>query len=241
MGSVGVRVRGQWPKVSPRVGAHPRRGRRPARARGPWTADVAHLGPQQVLDLQRTAGNAAVAAMVVQPKEGPGRPTLRFGSSGQDVLELQSALNHTDEVVTPLAVDGAFGPITNKAVRQFQSAHPPLVTDGVVGPLTWGAIGVAGTETQDDTVVARKLFGRGAAAYSQGKFAHAYDEMTKSDELSHRVGVTFSRAQCLRRLGGRREEAIALYQQYLAESPAGSRTRQARFYASELRTQGAAP
>lgn len=65
--------------------------------------------------------------------------------------------------------------------------------------------------------------------------------MTKAYELSPRPTLAFSRAQCLRKLGGRREEAIALYQQYLAEAPTGSRAREAEFYRNELRSQGAAP
>jgi hypothetical protein len=50
----------------------------------------------------------------------------------------------------------------------------------------------------------------------------------------------FSRAQSLRYLGGRREEAIALYEQYLGME-GGTRKADARMWAEELRYSGAAP
>jgi Transglycosylase-like domain/Putative peptidoglycan binding domain len=40
-----------------------------------------------------------------------------------------------------IAVDGVFGPITERAVRRFQRRHN-LVADGIVGPLTRAALGL---------------------------------------------------------------------------------------------------
>lgn len=67
-----------------------------------------------------------------EPEPTPVPRTLRRGTSGEEVRNLQSKLFVT--------VDGEFGPKTEKAVIRFQQMHG-LVADGVVGPATWKAIG----------------------------------------------------------------------------------------------------
>ena len=57
--------------------------------------------------------------------------TLRKGSKGEDVKQLQRALH--------LYEDGIFGPLTEEAVKQFQKKYG-LVADGIVGPHTWELI-----------------------------------------------------------------------------------------------------
>lgn len=67
-------------------------------------------------------------------------PTLRWGSIGQDVRNLQAALNlWPGSTRQPLNADGIFGPKTNARVREYQQGNH-LVCDGIVGPLTWGAL-----------------------------------------------------------------------------------------------------
>src|SRR3954451_4851349 len=63
----------------------------------------------------------------------PGTPSslLRLGSTGPDVVRVQSALGQ--------APDGVFGPRTDRAVRVFQGRNGLLV-DGIVGPHTWGTL-----------------------------------------------------------------------------------------------------
>ena len=63
----------------------------------------------------------------------PERPTLRQGSRGEHVRELQSALAITS--------DGIFGPQTMAAVKAFQDENELLV-DGIVGPQSWAALGL---------------------------------------------------------------------------------------------------
>ena len=64
------------------------------------------------------------------------RPTLRLGSKGDSVRELQSILNSKGE---SLATDGDFGPKTHSGVINFQWRNG-LTGDGIVGPITWGAL-----------------------------------------------------------------------------------------------------
>jgi len=92
--------------------------------------------------LQRLAGNRAVANAVVQRLAGAHR-TLRSGSTGTDVEELQAKLNQLNTTAEPLKVDSIFGPLTRQAVVQFQSTHD-LDPDGVVGKLTWAALDAGG-------------------------------------------------------------------------------------------------
>ncbi|MEK7564200.1 MAG: peptidoglycan-binding domain-containing protein, partial [Patescibacteria group bacterium] len=58
--------------------------------------------------------------------------TLKQGSTGAQVMELQKALS--------LTADGKFGPMTKAAVMAFQSSKG-LVADGIVGAKTGVALG----------------------------------------------------------------------------------------------------
>jgi hypothetical protein len=64
------------------------------------------------------------------------KDTLRHGSAGSDVRQLQTILNTLGENI---AVDGIFGDGTFSAVCDFQT-WKGLEPDGVVGPKTWDAI-----------------------------------------------------------------------------------------------------
>jgi immune inhibitor A len=64
-------------------------------------------------------------------------PTLRRGSSGEAVSRLQQ--NLVDLGFEPGPVDGLFGPLTEGAVRDFQTSRG-IVVDGIVGPQTWATI-----------------------------------------------------------------------------------------------------
>jgi hypothetical protein len=68
---------------------------------------------------------------------GRARPTIQRGARGQAVRDLQGLLNSGQ--AAGLVVDGIFGPLTDRAVRQFQR-RTGLVVDGIVGPKTWGRL-----------------------------------------------------------------------------------------------------
>lgn len=66
-------------------------------------------------------------------------PTLRLGDSGTAVITLQRRLNIWG---ADIAVDGYFGPLTDAAVRTFQTQvfGPGPDVDGIVGPATWAEL-----------------------------------------------------------------------------------------------------
>jgi peptidoglycan hydrolase-like protein with peptidoglycan-binding domain len=71
------------------------------------------------------------------------KPTLRFGSRGPDVIELQTRLNASPPTRQALLVpDGQFGGKTRARVREFQGGNQ-LAQDGIVGPKTWGRLQAA--------------------------------------------------------------------------------------------------
>jgi predicted chitinase len=64
---------------------------------------------------------------------------LKRGSTGPDVRTLQAQLAKHGYYRN--AIDGDFGPMTEAAVRVFQSVHR-LAIDGVAGPITRAALGM---------------------------------------------------------------------------------------------------
>jgi tetratricopeptide (TPR) repeat protein len=88
-----------------------------------------------------------------------------------------------------------------------------------------------------DREAAEKSFDLGAKAYAANDFAHAYDFFRRSHELFSHPDILFSTAQALRRLGGRRAETIALYEQYLAAGGT-KRKKDAEPFIAELRGPG---
>ncbi|MPZ66240.1 MAG: hypothetical protein GEU83_12225, partial [Pseudonocardiaceae bacterium] len=69
------------------------------------------------------------------------RPTLRRGSTGPAVRDLQRLMNLVYPAYSTLAVDGVFGPATERVMREFQR-RSSIKADGIVGPVTWSRLGV---------------------------------------------------------------------------------------------------
>lgn len=60
---------------------------------------------------------------------------IKQGMKGADVQAVQDVLNFHIRRLTPLAVDGIFGPLTHARVIEFQKSNG-LSADGIVGPNT---------------------------------------------------------------------------------------------------------
>lgn len=70
--------------------------------------------------------------------------TLKLGSKGNEVKALQGKLN--------LIEDGIFGPITEEAVKDFQSKNG-LTVDGIVGTGTWSKLGITKNRYINEIIV----------------------------------------------------------------------------------------
>jgi len=66
-----------------------------------------------------------------------GSRILRRSMRGNDVRELQTKLQSLGYNVGP--IDGIFGPLTEKAVMQFQRDNN-IKVDGIVGPQTYATL-----------------------------------------------------------------------------------------------------
>lgn len=85
-------------------------------------------------------GLAGAAQPQPTPQPAPGaRPTIRIGSSGAAVAELQRILNAWYPILPRLTVDGQFGPKTDARVRHLQQ-RAGLAVDGIAGPRTWAVL-----------------------------------------------------------------------------------------------------
>jgi hypothetical protein len=103
-------------------------------------------------------------------------PVLKQGSSGDDVVRLQKAINDSG-YQPPLVVDGKFGPKTSLAVRWYQGQNG-LTVDGIAGSQTWGSI--EGTEP----TVADEVDSDTTAVKTGG----AKDSYTGGDDRFHGLG-----------------------------------------------------
>ena len=76
----------------------------------------------------------------VTPAPAPDRLVLKTGSTGARVRLLQDGLRRVFPAYAgSLAIDGDYGPATERAVREFQR-RSALTVDGIVGPATAAAL-----------------------------------------------------------------------------------------------------
>ena len=212
----------------------------------------------RIREWQSTAGNSAVARMLQrtvatdEARRGAGAGTsggtaatqahskLTYGATGDEVRALQERLNGLKATGVPLAIDGIFGRKTQAAVRRYQETHPPLSIDGDAGPETWTALdkGEPGTEDSKPDEVTEDPFEVGKAHYAAGRYGRAYDEFSKAYEDSGDPALLWDRAQALRLIGARREDAIRLYEQFVASDVPDDAKANAREKIAEIRGPG---
>ena len=137
-----------------------------------------------------------------------GSRTLRQGSRGGDVSELQARLNRIG--FWSGSIDGIFGPLTRSGVVGFQRARGLLV-DGIVGPQTFGALGVnaspatvavasRGVSSNDMDLLARLVSAEAKGEIYTGQVAVAAVVLNrvKSPNFPNSIqGVVFDRYQGL--------------------------------------------
>ena len=122
------------------------------------------------------------------PPPGTSWPTLKTGSSGAAVVTLQHFLNAHN---AGLDADGQFGPATNTAVRNFQSAKG-LGVDGVVGPQTWSALLVTVSNGDSGNAVKAlqtQLNRHGASLTVDGQFGPATNTAVRNFQTAKGLGV----------------------------------------------------
>jgi len=131
------------------------------------------------------------------------RPTVSFGSTGEDVKDLQIVLNAT-VADNSLAIDGVFGKQTQEAVMALQKQYG-LNMDGIVGPETWAVIDSVdvsenekntrpvlcfGSQGQDVEYLQRRLNGIGfGSLIVDGIFGVATEEAVKKFQKYYGLNV----------------------------------------------------
>lgn len=120
-----------------------------------WTAIDGSFGPETEMAVRSfQAGNGLTSDGIVGPDTwhalpaDPNTPLLARGATGPAVSALQGGLKRIG-TPDPGPIDGDFGPLTEAAVRAYQTARVVSegvgAADGIVGDLTWWApAGAAG-------------------------------------------------------------------------------------------------
>src|SRR5687768_2832618 len=104
---------------------------------------------------------------VVSPAQAalPAWPNVKEGQNGATVLTAQHLLRHRGYNIS---ADGDFGPATEAAVKQFQSANG-LSSDGQIGPNTWPKLVVSVQQGNNSNAVR-------AAQVQLNRYGYGLDE-----------------------------------------------------------------
>lgn len=111
-----------------------------------WGGDFGGSSVDEMhFEINADAGAVRHAADILRGSPTPspqpsGRATIKQGSTGDAVRQLQHTLSKWYPALPALAEDGIFGAKTTDRVKYFQG-RAGLVVDGIVGSRTWSALG----------------------------------------------------------------------------------------------------
>jgi peptidoglycan hydrolase-like protein with peptidoglycan-binding domain len=178
---------------------------------GPWLASLSASRRRRAEAARearrRRAGRGGGAALLAcmtlvaggaVAADGPASGGARAVSSASGTVALQRALG--------VAADGVIGPVTRRAIRNYQRTHG-LVVDGIAGPATLGSLGISAAPT---TTRAKAVAPSGGSA-TLARIAQCEssgDPTAISSSGRYRGKYQFSRATW-RALGGKGDPAAA--------------------------------
>jgi hypothetical protein len=204
------------------------------RQRAPGSADLDPVevrrpepGPpiaNALMALQRQAGNAAVAQLMLARREAEApataHPQIQQGSSNESVRVAKIKLNLLG-ADPPLNAHTPFDEATTKATKAFQRRHQ-LTDDGVIGAKTWAALDELTSPIAPDEahlafidaqlLEARTLSRAGLDDEAMTIYEALYDDRQAPPEM--RVALTFKMATIHHRRGDF-DQALSLYGEYL--------------------------
>jgi peptidoglycan hydrolase-like protein with peptidoglycan-binding domain len=222
----------------------------------PRSPEPAPPSAGSLLHVQKTAGNAAAVELIrrrrrnvaVLPRDGGDdaapvatapvkRRTLRRGSTGDDVKELQMKLRNVRErdndrdARNRARIDGIFGPLTHQDVIDFQT-DTGLDADGVAGPRTWDALDsiVPVTPVEENEIHGDDAFQSALALKKAGQYEEAllvFEELALNAQTPERIGPSIVNAAECHQQRGRFGIAVERYEQGL----------QGRFNQEDLRAE----
>jgi peptidoglycan hydrolase-like protein with peptidoglycan-binding domain len=151
----------------------------------------------------RGGGAVLLAAMTLVAggavaADGPASSGARAVSSASGTVALQRALG--------VAADGVIGPVTRRAIRNYQRNHG-LVVDGIAGPATLGSLGISASTVKTKAPAARTTSGSATLARI-AQCESSGNPTAVSSSGRYRGKYQFSRATW-RELGGRGDPAAA--------------------------------
>ena len=135
---------------------------------GPWLASLS-ASRRRRADARRQArrrragrggGAVLLACMTLVAggavaADGPASSGARAVSSASGTVALQRALG--------VAADGVIGPVTRRAIRNYQRNHG-LVVDGIAGPATLGSLGISASTVKTKAPATRTTSGSATLA-----------------------------------------------------------------------------